>query len=654
MNIESQRPDPAAVLRTLKDFQRATVNYVFERLYGPDETHRFLIADEVGLGKTMVARGLIARVVDHLWGRPDPINIVYICSNADIARQNINRLNITGKHDVALATRITLLPITVASLRNNPLNFVSFTPSTALDMRVGMGRGEERSLLYWMLDHAWGVHGWPGLIDCLAGTMSADRFQYEVEHLRTDPARPINHDLCNAFAATLAERTQAERVQGKETLHARLRRLCEIYAAAQTTDDIALTWRREGRDLIAELRTLLASTCLDELAPDLIVLDEFQRFKHLLDPNNPISEMAQRLFSHTREGSHTRVVLLSATPYKMYTTSEEDHADNHYRDFLHTTSFLAGDTGDTFKQLLDAYRSQLLRYDGSDDTELLATKHELETQLRRVMVRTERLAASQTRDGMLREQSANQVTLQASDLQTYLDLQQIARSVDEPDTLEYWKAAPYVLSFMDQYRLKHRLKAALAVPADEAQIAAILQHSSGLSLPWQHIATYSEIDPGNARLRSLFAQVIDTGAWQLLWIPPALPYYQLGGAFAEPALTRFTKRLIFSHWRMVPRAVASLLSYEAERWIAQWLGEDIENTAEARRRRKGLLQFPRPDKRSLPGMQALGLLYPSPLGRSTPLCAGAAHGTLALSRAHDRDDHGAACEAVGADYCPAC
>jgi hypothetical protein len=47
------RPDTAAVRDNLKDFQLRTVDYVFNRLYGPDSTRRFLVADEVGLGKTL-------------------------------------------------------------------------------------------------------------------------------------------------------------------------------------------------------------------------------------------------------------------------------------------------------------------------------------------------------------------------------------------------------------------------------------------------------------------------------------------------------------------------------------------------------------------------------------------------------------------------
>src|SRR3954470_17029413 len=94
----------ATVLSRLKDFQRQTVDYVFDRLYGNDSpTNRFLVADEVGLGKKFVARGLIARAIDHLWDKVDRLDIVYICSNAAIARQNVSRLNPTREKDFNLA-----------------------------------------------------------------------------------------------------------------------------------------------------------------------------------------------------------------------------------------------------------------------------------------------------------------------------------------------------------------------------------------------------------------------------------------------------------------------------------------------------------------------------------------------------------------------
>ena len=54
MSDAAVRPDVEAILRQLKGFQRDTVEYAFQRLYvDPDSTHRFLVAGEVGLGKTL-------------------------------------------------------------------------------------------------------------------------------------------------------------------------------------------------------------------------------------------------------------------------------------------------------------------------------------------------------------------------------------------------------------------------------------------------------------------------------------------------------------------------------------------------------------------------------------------------------------------------
>jgi hypothetical protein len=65
------------VLARLKDFQRRTAEYVFRRFYlDPTTTDRFLVADEVGLGKTLVARGIIALAIEHLRREVDRIDIV--------------------------------------------------------------------------------------------------------------------------------------------------------------------------------------------------------------------------------------------------------------------------------------------------------------------------------------------------------------------------------------------------------------------------------------------------------------------------------------------------------------------------------------------------------------------------------------------------
>jgi hypothetical protein len=74
---------------------------------------RFLVADEVGLGKTLVARGVLAKTLRHLQGKVGRIDVVYICSNADIAQQNIQRLSIPALEEVGFRSqgRLTLMPL---------------------------------------------------------------------------------------------------------------------------------------------------------------------------------------------------------------------------------------------------------------------------------------------------------------------------------------------------------------------------------------------------------------------------------------------------------------------------------------------------------------------------------------------------------------
>jgi formylglycine-generating enzyme required for sulfatase activity len=70
-------------------------------------------------------------------------------------------------------------------------------------------------------------------------------------------------------------------------------------------------------------------------------------------------------------------------------------------------------------------------------------------------------------------------------------------------------------------------------------------------------------DFANARLTQLVDEALCNNAECLLWVPPSLPYYPLAGAYADSA--GFSKTLVFSAWLMVPRMLASLLSYEVER-----------------------------------------------------------------------------------------
>jgi len=597
-----KRPDPEQVLQSLKDFQRDTVEYVFRRMYTDEpSTRRFLVADEVGLGKTLVARGLIARAVDHLWDAVPRIDVVYICSNADIAQQNLNRLRLPGWQDFSLASRITLLPLKMKELRRTRgVNFVSFTPGTSFDMKSSLGTGEERALLFHLLRKAWSLNG-EGPKHALEGWKGRANFEWQLDNF---PTQSIDRGLRDRFI---------ERANQTPGLRERFAEICQRFSrvrSARRVDDERIRARNR---IVGELRLLLAQTCLAELEPDLVFLDEFQRFKYLLGTDSEAGQLALQLFNYADTHSQARVVLLSATPYKMYTLPEEAAGEDHYQDFVQTVGFLLGDDAARiadFRQLLNCYRRELLRLADGNLERVCELKGAIEAVLRQVMVRTERLAASADRDGMLRVVAPYHVQLTAGDISSFLTVQQVARALGQPDVLEYWKSAPYLLNFMEEYKLKREFDQAHQSPERRHAVEQVLRSKDGL-LPRADFEAYRAIDPGNARLRNLLADTVEAGAWRWLWIAPALPYYALGGPYAGPEARAFTKRLIFSSWRVAPKAIATLTSYEVERRMMTSFEPDAENTPEARRKRRPLLRLARDPKGEPAGMTVLGLLYPS-------------------------------------------
>ncbi len=166
---------------------------------------------------------------------------------------------------------------------------------------------------------------------------------------------------------------------------------------------------------------------------------------------------------------------------------------------------------------------------------------------------------------------------------------------------------------MEDYLLKKNFKESLANPLKNTELIKLMDTYRESFLSQDDIRQYKKIDPANARLRGLLADTVEKGVWQLLWMPPSMPYYKLSGAFAQPDMDKFTKRLVFSSWRVVPKAIATLVSYEVEqKMIHSFEGNsNPENTPEARRKRRPLLRFARGADGRETGMPVLGLLYPS-------------------------------------------
>ena len=576
----------SSALQGLKDFQRDSVEHSFKRLFlDNDSSKRFLIADETGLGKTMVAKGVIAKTIEHLQ-RDDSvrrIDIVYVCSNTDIAEQNLSKLIVGEDHKAAPATRLSMLVaqpelLTSASSGPKPVTLVAFTPGTSFNMGEQSGRAQERAVLFRLLapemelDRA----SSKALARILQGSVGKlDRFMSHIE-AQPDKWEPsIQQHFLDDF------RNSAER-----------RRLEELIEDVRGRRSPLSTEQSQlAGPLIADLRRLLARAGVQALEPDLVILDEFQRFRNLLDKDDPSAELAHHLFDQP----NARVLLLSATPYKPFTLAEEaDGGEDHYGDLFRTLEFLdrGGNNVEPIRADLGLFRDQALT--GRPSPEL---RDRLRTRLLALMSRVERRTVGSD------VTHAGSGAVEPADIAGYVALHRLAQAIDAPLTIEYWKAAPFFANFLDGYRVGHRMREAIADPKRRDELAQLLGATQRLQR--RQIEEFQPVDWGNARLRQLAHDTIDNEWWKLLWMPPSLPYHQPDGVFADPRAASMSKRIVFSSWVAAPSAIASLMSHEAERRIrsaAHHFGRDRFTPRLQYRMREG-----RPST-----MTTLALFWPSP------------------------------------------
>jgi hypothetical protein len=544
-------------LEPLKDFQRATVEHVMDRFYrNAASSRRFLVADETGLGKSVVARGVIARTIEYLQDDDsvDRIDVVYVCSNSDIADQNLKRLNVTDQEHLPFTSRLTMLAkhsrrlAGATAARGKPVNLVSFTPGTSFDMGWRTGMAEERALLHLLLESVLGLRG-------RAEKSSRMLLQGTVQHLSTFTATvqrlddEMHGDLDPLIAARFAKECRSKKYL------ARFESLIDELGRKQS---VPLPLKESARLLIADLRAELARASIDTLEPDLVILDEFQRFRHLLDVDDggEAAELAHQLFEY----GGARVLLLSATPYKPFTLAEEGReGEDHFTDFVRTLEFLAHGSPLHLEKIesdLVRFRSDLIA--GSDASK---AAQRLRKELMLVMARTERPQLGA--DDMLYERSLDAAPITIDDLVGFTALRRVADAVESHATVEYWKSVPYFINFIDGYHLGDRVRTELKTAGGRTRLQPLLARTQRLNR--NTLERFGKLDLGNGRLRALAADTVDKGWWRLLWVPPSMPYFAPAGPYADSAVRGMTKRLIFSSWAAAPTAIASLLSYESER-----------------------------------------------------------------------------------------
>lgn len=607
-------PDTPKILSKLKDFQRKTVKYAFNQMYEKENpTRRFLIADEVGLGKTLVARGLIAKAIDRFRSQIQNgtlrYDIIYICSNTEIAKQNINRLNVIGgveRKEFTFTSRITLLPVELKNLKKNRINFISFTPGTSFNLRSSEGIYQERALIYHLLKEKWNLSYRPKYVkffQCYA------KLEYWEKYLIKDfnKKNKIDAFLANKFLEKLEAKITQENQNNRENIYVRFEKTAEKFNYLHQGKKVSTDVSRERNRIVGELRLLLAKSCISSLEPDFIILDEFQRFKNLLDGQDEMCKLAREMFDF----EDARLLLLSATPYKMYTLYQEDEI--HYDDFIRTVQFLLTNKDDlknsnrdimSLKTQLEEYKNLLYQMNENDLDDLYKCKKKIEKILMKVMCRTERNSGISKQDNMIKEYT-EKVEVEPKEILNFINIDRIAQVVRHRNCMEYWKSSPYLLNFMDDdYKLKKDCVKGINDASLKVENALISARKS--FLPWRKISKYKKIPADNHKLEVLLKNSMKNEAWKLLWIPPSLLYYQSNSFFDD--LKDYTKNIIFSSWKVVPKAIASLCSYEAERKAKDFNKEQYGYGGKERRKIKELNFAIKEDKPA--SMNLITLFYP--------------------------------------------
>lgn len=136
-----------AVRMALEGFQQNTVDAAYRALCNGGGSRRFLIAHEVGLGKTISLKAVAQRLKCD---QDDPLNVVYLCPNLDIASQNLTMLTSLDETWDTPPDRLSLATAMTGRETVEAFRLFSYTPDTSLPgWKAGQraGRAEERWLI---------------------------------------------------------------------------------------------------------------------------------------------------------------------------------------------------------------------------------------------------------------------------------------------------------------------------------------------------------------------------------------------------------------------------------------------------------------------------------------------------------------------------
>ena len=366
----------------LSDFQKATVEYLYERMYNEGQD-RMLVADEVGLGKTWVAKGLIAKAFEYeLAKNPDSsFNVFYICSNQQLSAQNLKSLNFTKRKE-CIGSQVNRISLLAKNPKTTKEKFCiySLTPDTSFSDKSSLGIKEERLILYSILVTDKELHNhYKRLRQFLKGYYGLDNELWKRECRSNNASRRRNElrpGLIDKFIDHIKHIEVNEQSfpfcyeYYQQTGSISLLELIRVIVGENITSKLD---RRIYNEAIGALRKALTELCLSYMEADLFIMDEFQRYSQLIDSNDDSesSIIARKVFNKP----DAKILMLSATPFKAYTTQfDERNGEQHYKEFTRVLKFLYEGKDINWmdhEHLRSGLFTKMLRLKNADDKEEL-------------------------------------------------------------------------------------------------------------------------------------------------------------------------------------------------------------------------------------------------------------------------------------------
>jgi hypothetical protein len=553
-----------------KGFQIATADAALANFSDSRSMRRFLIADEVGLGKTVVARTIVERMMK---GRRTPLVVFYMASNLNIAFQNRRKLlelipEPEREQAAATADRLTLAANPSLRPSHDRLHLYTLTPDTSIPLyrrRGGTGRLEERALIFRLLT---------GRFSSLADSNFRKLFQGRAgdaswrESLRRQEEVEGVRELQDLLIGELGDDPgwKADTVDADS--------IGQIAGASKKSE------------FMGRLRNALALAALAQIRPHLVIFDEFQKFRPvLINEKEAIPDPVSVQLRGTGRPTDAAVLLLSATPYRLYSSRREEAAGiSHHQQFYELIRFLFGPGTrhpSEVEKALNEFGAQMLSTE-PDFASLQTLQAQIQVLLKPVMSRTERkhleaILPSGHAPGI-------PISLERDDLRVFkhwvarLKAARGSRSDLTCYAVPYWFSIPLPVQMMGQDYVAWR-HADHSPRRDEPRLRSYNRNHLRPLESWPH-----------PQMRAA-QQLMPSKQLALPWIAPSLPWWPLQQPWnetigAEGAIGNINdgggKMLVFSRFKAVPPAIASLLSYGLETEWAHRLRQDYEKDEDAR------------------------------------------------------------------------